>query len=273
MRGMNLAPAKARGQNFVRDARLVRAAVEAARLDAKTALVEVGPGTGSLTAALAETHLPMLCIELDRSLAAFLGTEYARENLEIVCGDVLARKRSFHPRLIEFMREQTQRGRKVVFVANLPYAILTPFFWNLLEVAPVWDRGVFLVQREFHQRLSSPPGRKTYGPLTAVAALYWEISALRRVSPGTFWPAPGVESVLMSVDQIRPGEVPDRGFSEFLKILFAQRRKMLVGALRRIAPDVEAGLLLEELGFDPRARAEEIGPERLLELYRKFTAP
>lgn len=260
---LGLAPLHQLGQCFLADRNLALRIAAAVGLGPGEAAVEIGPGTGSLSAALAATGAPLLLIELDAGLSRHLAGAFARPEVEVVHGDALADKRGLHPRVAGFLAEQRALGRRVVVASNLPYAISTPFCWNLL-LLPGWDRAVLLVQEEFADRLRAGPGREGYGPLSVMAGLACEVRRILRVGPEVFWPRPSVGSALVEL-RPRPGAAPDPAFADFLAAAFAKRRKVLRSVLADV-PSVPA--FLAERGLSPSARAEELPPAVLLDLFR-----
>lgn len=248
------------------DRGLIERIVAFAGLGENDAIIEIGPGTGVLTQALLGTGLPMLCVELDRGLAGHLAEAYAETGVEIVHGDALDRKHGLNPRMLAFMAEQREKGRSPVFVSNLPYSISTPLFWNLFR-SPLWERGIFMVQKEFAERLDGREGEKSYCALGVIASLYFRVEKLARVSPASFWPKPKVKSCLVRVE--RGGEgLPDADFMSFIKLLFSYRRKTIRTILARHDPGLFQCEHTEELRLPPTARCEEMSPPELLTLFR-----
>lgn len=274
VRQLGLRPLRSLGQNFMMDGSVIRSIVDHAELDPDgDVLVEVGPGTGALTSKLVEHEVPMVCVELDKGLAAYLGETYGSRGVQVIQGDVLEKKRSFNSALMEILNEWKQEGRKIKWISNLPYNILTPLLWNLLEIRHLWHSGIFLVQSEFAQRVRSGPGEDSYGPLSVLSKLFLKTKTIRQVPRGCFWPVPEVDSAVIRIDPLADPPVLAQEFQEFLKKGFSQRRKKLskmVSGDKIKAERVE--FFLEEMGYSPLARAESLVAEDLLLLYEKISS-
>ncbi len=234
-----LRPQKRYGQHFLIDGNLMRRLAASAELGPADRVVEVGGGTGALTDLLAARAGHVICIEIDRGLFALLEDRFRdTPHVTLLCGDALESKHRLHPALAEAL-EAHQPGEAggreggpsaVKLVANLPYQVATPLLMNLLIDYPQVRRLCFTVQSEVGERIASPPGGKTYGPLSILAQAHCEISILARLRPHTFWPPPTVDSVMMRMDVVRrPLTDADRTkrFARFLRKVFDHRRKTL----------------------------------------------
>ena len=270
-------PRKALGQNFLTDPNFARAVARAAEPDARTVVLEIGPGTGSLTRALLAGHprARVLAVELDPRLAGLLKDELAPEidadRLTLIEGDALRSKHALNSRWVAELRRISSienRPRRIL-CANLPYQIAGPLIANL-AVPPedggdeIVDRIVVTVQLEMAEKLLGVAGSKNYGPLAAFLALRAEGRILRRVGPEAFWPRPKVSSAVLEL-RLKPwtrtplSKAEANDYLALLGRLFGRRRKALRGCLRgKLAAD------------DPRAamRAESLAPEELLRLFR-----
>ena len=270
-----LSPRKIFGQNFMLDTNFAAAVAREAGPDARTLILEMGPGTGCLTRALLDAHPQsrILAIEIDRGLAALLretfSADLAAGRLTLLEGDALESK---HLLSVEFVREalalsaHENRPRRVL-CANLPYNIATPVLMNLAldEQGLGVELAVATIQLELAQRMFAPAGDDAYGALSVTTALRANGRIVRRVGPEIFWPRPGVDSALVRLEFGRSGSGLTAGetqaFQQFLQRLFSQRRKTLRAALKPTPiPDLP--------GVRPDARAEDLAPLTLLELFR-----
>ena len=245
-----LAPSRALGQNFVIDPNTVRRIAAMAGAGVGDHVLEIGPGLGSLTLALAELGTHVTAVEIDRRLASVLrgvveGVEPAVTVVEADALDV-----DFDAVLAA---SPTWR-----LAANLPYNVGTTILLRLLEEAPRVTGGVVLVQREVAERICATPGSDAYG-IPSVKAAWWAETALAGRVPATvFHPKPRVESALVRLERRTPpgDDALRRRVFALVDAGFGQRRKML----RRSLSEVE-GFDVEHFAVAsvaPTARAEEL---------------
>jgi 16S rRNA (adenine1518-N6/adenine1519-N6)-dimethyltransferase len=240
-----LAPSRALGQNFVADPNTVRRIARLAEVGPGDRVVEVGPGLGSLTLALAETGASVTAVELDRHLLPVLRQVVEPAGVRVVQGDAMA---------LDWGALLGDPPWSLV--ANLPYNIATPLVLDLLAGVPAIHRMLVMVQREVGERLAAGVGDKAHG-IPSVKVAYWaSASVVGRVPPTVFVPQPRVESVLVRL--VRRDHPPVDADPEHLFRLvtagFNQRRKMLRRSLAGlVGPDDFA-----RAGVRPESRAEEL---------------
>lgn len=251
---LSVRPTKTLGQNFVIDGNTVRKIVRTAGVGADDVVVEVGPGLGSLTLALLPEVRRVVAVEIDPVLAAELPATVAAfapefaDRLEVVAADAL--------------RIDTLPGpAPTALVANLPYNVSVPVLLHLLERFPSLQRVLVLVQAEVADRLAAEPGSRTYGVPSVKARWYAEVRRAGSVGRTVFWPAPRVDSGLVSLVRRDPPRTSASREEVFAVVdaAFAQRRKTLRAALAGWAgspPAAEAVLLAAEV--DPAARGEQL---------------
>ena len=251
---LGLRPTKARGQNFVTDANTVRRIVRTSALTDADVVVEVGPGLGSLTLALLAAVQRVVAIEIDPVLAAALPATVAARRpdlagrLEVVGADAL--------------RVDAVPGPPpTALVANLPYNVAVPVLLHLLQRLPTLRRVLVMVQAEVADRLAAAPGSRAYGVPSVKAAWYGEVTRAGAVGRSVFWPAPNVDSGLVSLVR-RPEPVTSAGRDAVFACVdaaFAQRRKTLRAALAGWAGSAQlAEDVLRSAGIDPSARGEQL---------------
>lgn len=253
-----MAAKKGLGQNFLTDANILRKIVDAAQLSPDDLVLEIGPGVGALTVALAEAAGGVVAVETDRSLTPLLAEVLAgRDNVRLVFGDIL----KFDPAAL-----LAPEGTAPKVVANLPYYITTPIIFHLLESAVKWQLMVFLVQKEVAERMVSPPGNKVYGALSVMIQSYCEVELVGVVPPTVFIPRPKVYSAIVRLVP-KPREFTpetDRCFSLLVRTIFSSRRKNLYNSLRSIFSQLggekKVMAAIERLGLDPRQRGETLSP-------------
>jgi 16S rRNA (adenine1518-N6/adenine1519-N6)-dimethyltransferase len=285
------------GQNFLVDLNLLELVLRSAEVSPADTILEVGSGTGGLTMRLLEHAGAVVSVEID--LAFFSLTEEAvtahfalfppepgrpgtfKENVRLVHGDVLAGKNALNPEVLQSVRDLSSQAKStnVKLVANLPYAVAVPVIANLLLSELIIERMVVMVQWEIAERLTAAPGTHAYAALAVLVQSLAEVTIVRRVPPGSFWPRPEVDSaiVLIRPDPVRRAHVGDVvRFRNFLRNLYVHRRKNLRGALAGMPtgrlPKAEVDSKLGELGIAGTSRAEDLDLEQHLRLCRAFTS-
>jgi 16S rRNA (adenine1518-N6/adenine1519-N6)-dimethyltransferase len=253
IRASGLTARKSLGQNFLLDFNLTRRIARAAGPLEGTTIVEVGPGPGGLTRALLlEGASRVIAIEKDdRCLPALrdvVGVYPGK--LEILAADA---------REVDYSALNVQPPARIV--ANLPYGVATSLLVGWLKTAPwpPWfDRLVLMFQREVALRIVAKPGARDYGRLAVLSQWHTSTRILLTLPAEAFTPRPKVDSSLVELVP-KESPQPECAVSMLERVTaaaFGQRRKMLRSSLRQIAPDTE--VLLQKLGIDPKARAEEL---------------
>jgi 16S rRNA (adenine1518-N6/adenine1519-N6)-dimethyltransferase len=251
---LGIRPSKRLGQNFVTDAGTVRRITALAALDARDVVLEVGPGFGSLTLPLLGAAGRVVAVELDPALAAELPRTVAAHapshagRLTVVTADA-ARVRDL------------PGDPPTVLAANLPYSSAVPIMLHLLSTVPPLRRGLVMVQAEVADRMTAPPGSRTYGVPSVKLAWFAEVRKAGQVPRTVFWPTPMVDSSLVCFARRDPppGAARDEVFA-VVDAAFAQRRKTLRAALAPWAGSAAAAeQVLANAGVDPSARGEALG--------------
>ena len=217
------------GQNFLRDENVLRRIVEASEVTKEDTVLEIGPGTGALTAFLSESAGEVIAVEIDKKLIPVLEESVGqRENVRIINSDILKTD------IGELLRGREQGGC-IRVVANLPYYITTPVIMGLMESKALIDSMTVMVQKEVADRMLSLPGKKTYGALTLAVSYHTEAKAVMEVPPECFIPRPKVSSTVMhlKVRKEPPVRVSDEKLLfDIIRASFNQRRKTLANGLK-----------------------------------------
>ena len=223
----HLRASKRLGQNFLVDAGVVRAIVDAADLSPADTVLEIGPGIGTLTQGLAESGARIVAVELDKKLPAVLAeTLKGYDNVTVVPGDILK---------LDILRIlNLGAGERFKVVANLPYYITTPILMALLEQHLPIERMVTMVQKEVAVRMTARPGSKDYGALSVAVQYHTDARIVMDVPPRAFMPAPEVTSAVIAcrvreTPAVRPSD--EKLFFRLVRAAFGQRRKTLLNAL------------------------------------------
>jgi 16S rRNA (adenine1518-N6/adenine1519-N6)-dimethyltransferase len=251
---LGLRPTKQRGQNFVIDPNTVRRVVRSAGVTADDVVLEVGPGLGSLTLALLETGARVVAVEVDPALAGELpGTLAAHAPDEVDRALVVE---------ADALRVTELPGPPpTALVANLPYNVAVPVLLHLLALLPSLRHGLVMVQAEVADRLVAPPGSRTYGVPSVKAAWFADLRRAGAVGRQVFWPAPNVDSGLVSWTHRDPppATVSRQEVFAVVDAAFAQRRKTLRSTLKGLAGSAAAAEeALAWAGVDPQSRGEAL---------------
>jgi 16S rRNA (adenine1518-N6/adenine1519-N6)-dimethyltransferase len=264
---LEIRPHKGLGQNFLVDERVLKHILDAAEVGAQDTVLEIGPGLGTLTNALAESARHVVAVEIDPQLVTVLRDQLkARPNVEIVHGDIL---RLDIPGLLRSGLKAGPPAYKVV--ANIPYYITSAVLRHLLEASIRPLVIVLMVQREVAQRITAGPGEMSL--LAVSVQFYGQPRLVRRVPAGAFYPVPKVDSAIIRVDPYSQLPLPAEEISPFFDVVragFGQRRKQLRNALAHglrlpaetIAPD------LVKAGIDISRRAQTLSVREWTTLYR-----
>lgn len=258
LRRLDLRPKKAWGQHFLLHPHQARRIVDALNLSGDDTVVEIGAGLGALTVFLAQTARRVVAIERDPLLAQFLREELFPDTpgVDIICRDVLQ---------VSFMELHREAGGPLAVAGNLPYQITSPVLFKLIQELPAIAQAVLMMQQEVGDRLLAPPGTKDYGVLSVLIQYHFRLTRLFSLSPGNFYPAPRVDSVVLG---LKPGSDDARAQDEALlarvvKAAFAQRRKTLQNTLVAQAPafgltPLELKAVLLDLDINPANRGETL---------------
>jgi 16S rRNA (adenine1518-N6/adenine1519-N6)-dimethyltransferase len=247
-----LRPSRALGQNFVADPNTVRRIARLAQVGPGDRVLEVGPGLGSLTLALAETGAQVKAVEADRHLVPVLAAVLDGRGVEVVQGDAMDAD----------WTDLLGGEPGWVLVSNLPYNIATPLIADLLDNVASVARMLVMVQLEVAERLTANVGDPAYGAVSVKVAYWAEADLVGRVPATVFYPKPKVDSALVSIRR-RPAPVVDPAAARASDIFtlvragFATRRKML----RRALAGLVDAAAFEVAGVSPQSRAEDLDVE------------
>ncbi|MEN8181994.1 MAG: 16S rRNA (adenine(1518)-N(6)/adenine(1519)-N(6))-dimethyltransferase RsmA [Myxococcota bacterium] len=257
------------GQNFLVDPALARKLVARSGVREGETVLEVGPGLGILTRALAAVAARVVTVEVDAGLVRALRASGLPPNVELRHGDAMR----------EDLEALLRGPGPARVVANLPYAIASPLLRRILDLRVRLEGWSVTLQKEVALRLQAPPGSRDYGSLAVLHHLTVSLEGALDLHPRCFYPVPRVASRFVSLRPLRepriaPGELP--GVERVVRAAFRHRRKTLVNSLRAALPGIGAPEAqrvedgLAALGQNPRCRAEDLTPTELLELTRRL---
>ncbi len=222
------------GQNFLTNPMIPSDIADACADTARTGILEIGPGIGTMTRELCARYDRVRCVEIDDRLIPVLAETLADfDNVRVIHADFMKLD------LPKFLEEEFG-DMPVSVCANLPYYITTPILMKLIEEASErLDSITVMVQAEVAARLVAAPGKGDYGAITSVLAYYGTVKRLFTVSAGSFVPAPKVNSAVVRMDLHREKPVKPRDEKLFFSVIagaFEQRRKTLANALSSALP-------------------------------------
>jgi 16S rRNA (adenine1518-N6/adenine1519-N6)-dimethyltransferase len=259
-------PRKALGQNFLISEGARDAIIEAADLDPSDAVLEIGPGLGALTEALAGIAARVVSIELDEGLFQILeDTLGGLENVILLQGDIL-----------NITPGELGLASGYLVVANIPYNITSALIRHLMESEITASRVVLTVQKEVAERIVAAPGDMN---LLALSVQVFGVPSIQTtLSPETFYPAPSVESAVVRIDMYPRYDLELSLLDTLFKLAkagFSQKRKQLKNAIAHGMPidKSKAEKLLSSCGIEPSRRAQTLDIDswyRLAQEYEKF---
>ncbi len=257
---LGLHPSRALGQNFLVDGNILDILLDSAGITSSDRVLEVGPGLGVVTEALLKHAAHLTAVEKDHRLFAYLQEAFsAHERLELIQGDVLE---VGIPSLLA-------RGVDKV-VSNLPYSPGSRILLDLICDANAPREIVVTVQLEVAQRITAPPGSKTYGLMGVWCQLHCDVALVKVISPNCFWPRPDIKSAIVTLHRRNAAlldAVHTVHFYALTRYAFQHRRKQLASCLSKapapLTVDADAcRALLIQIGAEASARPEALGVEQ-----------
>ncbi len=264
------------GQNFLIDLNLQRVIVESAQLSSQDVVLEVGTGTGALTALIAPQVAHVVTVEIDPRLHQLASEELIDfPNITLLQQDALKNKNAIDPKVLQTVRDKLNEAehRQFKLVANLAYNIATPLISNLLALDCPPDSMVVTIQKEVAERIAAKPSTKDYGSLSIWVQSQCEVELLRSMPPAVFWPRPKVDSAILRItlDPERRRSIYNLTFfHQFVRSLFLHRRKflrsVLVATYKQELGKNQIDEVLAEQHLPENARAEELDVTQILQL-------
>ena len=272
LKAAGLEPVNRYGQNFLIDLNLIDLIIRSAEIGPYDCVLEIGTGTGSLTAKMAPRAGRIVTVEIDENLARLARQEFAAmPHVRLLQQDALKNKNTIHPAVIDAIREAMAEigpGASLKLVANLPYNVATPILSNLLTIDPVPKMMVATIQKELADRIIATPSTKDYGVFSVWMQTLTHTEIVRVLPPSVFWPRPKVHSAILKIvtDDALRQRVTDLAFyHRTLRALYFHRRKFLrsvvVSAMKGILDKPMVDKVLDETGMTVTTRAEELSVE------------
>jgi 16S rRNA (adenine1518-N6/adenine1519-N6)-dimethyltransferase len=255
------------GQNFLDDAQAVERIVAALGDLTGHTVVEIGPGGGVITRALAARANHVVAVELDHDLALHLRVEFPTDKVTVAEEDVLG---------FNFAEVAATAGERLRVVGNLPYYITSSILLKLAGSHAALDVAVLMVQREVADRITAGPGSRDYGLLSVTVQMYGPAEPLFTLPPDAFIPPPDVHSTVFRwrfAPRFEELGVDEAGFLPFVRQAFAQKRKTLANNLRAAGFAPAASVhAMAEAEIDPQARAEALSIETFAVLWKSLNS-
>jgi 16S rRNA (adenine1518-N6/adenine1519-N6)-dimethyltransferase len=258
------------GQNFLEDDEAVHRIVAALGDLSGRTVIEIGPGRGAITGALAARAKSVVAVEFDRELAAGLRAQFPPDRVSVFEQDVLR---------FDFAAASAHLaapGERMLVVGNLPYYITSPIVLKLAANHAVLDVAVLMVQREVADRITARPGSRDYGLLSVTVQMYGPATPLFTLPPSAFSPPPEVHSTVFRwrfEPRFAELEVEQGSFLRLVRQAFAQKRKTLANNLRAAGSSpAAANEALVGAAIHPQARAESLSIEEFAALWRGLEA-
>ena len=266
MKAWKLYPKKQLGQNFLADANMAAAIVGYIGLSDDDVVLEIGAGLGSLTLPLARQALKVIAVEKDHRLVELLNTELVAaglDNVGLLEQDILK---------LDIPALAKTENIDLTVVGNVPYNISSQILIQLMTARACIKKSILMFQKELAQRITAPPGSKTYGRVSVMVQYCAQVKVLTEVKAGLFFPKPNIDSLVLEIDFDADAgkQVKDEAFFfDVIKAAFSKRRKTLRNSLTGFIPGFDGNLsakALEEAGLDPVRRAETLTVEEFVRL-------
>ncbi len=255
------------GQNFILDENVISDIVYAAGVREGDNILEIGPGSGIMTAMMADKGAKVLAIELDKALEPVLNDVIGERDVKIVFQDALKAD------LNSLTRETFGENASYAIVANLPYYITADFLMRAISLSPVPESITLMVQKEAAERVMSEPGDKNWSALSASVRYFAEPEVVMDAPASLFTPPPHVDSCLLKLHMRsdRPlNEPEEKKLMALIQAAFRMRRKTLANNLSAgysLSRD-ETIKVLEKAGLDAKVRGEVLSIDQLIDVMR-----
>jgi 16S rRNA (adenine1518-N6/adenine1519-N6)-dimethyltransferase len=246
---------KSFGQNFLVDETALRKIIQAAEIEKGETVLEIGPGTGTLTQALVDAGARVIAIEMDKDMIEPLKKRFG-DRIELIHGDIL--------KLQDFIDSIDLIDFSFKLISNIPYNITSPILERFLTTSPRPSRMVLMVQKEVADRITAKPSKMSL--LSIVCQIYAKCERVTIVKAGAFRPIPKVDSAIVILDLYKPshpalqGKDPEKVIS-IAKKGFSSKRKQLKSNLGQ-----NVAKRLEQIELNPKIRAQELTVENWIRL-------
>ena len=249
------------GQHFLVDRNILDKVIRTAQVEKEDIILEVGPGLGEMTRALARQANKVIAVEIDSKLAVILKQKLRDfSSVEVVESDILK---------MDFSQVFRKEKHPIKVVANLPYQISTPLLFRFIEFKETFSTLTLMLQKEVAERIVASPGRKEYGPLSIFIQMFSDVAIRFFIKPSAFFPPPKVESAVVHMSFREKPAVnleDEKWFKKVVKGCFGYRRKTLMNALKHSGLPLPKSTesKMEKIGIDPKRRPETLTIQELV---------
>ena len=261
------------GQHFLIDLNLIRLLLDSARIHPNDIVLEIGPGTGSMTEALALQAGKVIAVEIDNALAQILNQLFAETyNVQIINIDALENKnRISHEVTDAISAAREELSGRLMLVANLPYNVAASVMMNLVTGPTTAEAMYVTVQKEVAQRMAAAPATSDYGILSIILNATGNVKMIRTLRPSVFWPRPQVDSAMISYtrDQEKIDRIHNmKSFKAVISLFMTHRRKMLQACVKFAQPPLDKihnwHDIFDRAFVEPHHRPEELTSEEYI---------
>jgi 16S rRNA (adenine1518-N6/adenine1519-N6)-dimethyltransferase len=274
-------PVSRYGQNFLTDLNLVRMIADSAELGPQDIALEIGTGTGSLTAMIAEKAGHVITVEIDKNLHQLAREELASfNNITFLQQDALRNKNNFSQELLDTIATAMSQieNAQLKLVANLPYNIATPIISNLLTYEDFVPTSMTAtIQKELGDRIVARPATSDFGSLSLWIQAQCDAEIVRIMNPSVFWPRPKVHSAIVHIvtNPEKRARIKDlKNYHQFIRSVFIHRRKylrsVLVTVFKNQLTRQDVDEVLESMGLKGEYRAEQLAVAVMIELCERL---
>ena len=273
--GAGTQPKHRLGQNFLIDLNLMRLLIEAAHINERDVVLEVGTGTGSFSQGIAEECGHLVTVEFDTALFNIARTQFKKfDNITQFNMDILENKNTLQKEVLDaLLSARDEFGGRLLLVANLPYNVGSSVMANLIS-GPVAADGMYVtIQKEVADRMAASPCNADYGTLSILMGATGTVRVLKKLPASVFWPRPQVESAMVSFqrDPKKVQEIHDmQTFREVINLFMGHRRKMVKACIKFTEGNLEKVRhwtdVFEEAVVDSHMRPEELTPKQYVNI-------
>ena len=247
-------PKKFLGQHFLINPEVIRKIISEVKALQSSLIVEVGPGLGALTNELTLLKQPLCVVEKDSTLCQY----WKKREVCVLEGDVLK------------LPWESQLQPNSVLVGNLPYQVASRLMIKCCPGSEKLKAMILMFQKEVARRILAKPRSKDYGILSVLSQCFWKVDIIAEASISDFYPRPQVAGQVLVFQKEKYSLQDIDTFLPFVKLCFSQRRKFLLGCLKKITDRENVVDIFNQMNISPSVRAEELSPQQFMSLFSRI---